>query len=96
MVEDAHERGSVGRRDVTEQLPGSQLLFGGKSGRGRGASMLLAALRGYAGCEVLAMSNWLLHRDDQIGCLVFSPIDQLERRLHRRTTADRRWTEASP
>lgn len=25
-----------------------------------GASMLLAALRGYAGCEVLAVSNWLL------------------------------------
>src|SRR4029453_11130014 len=33
-----------------------------------GASMWLAALRGYAGCEVLAVSNWLLRRDDQIGC----------------------------
>jgi len=44
-----------------------------------GASMLLAALRGYAGCEVLAVSNWLLRRDDQIGCAVFWPIDQLER-----------------
>ncbi|MGH9249635.1 MAG: hypothetical protein ACRD0W_09005 [Acidimicrobiales bacterium] len=58
--------------------------------------MLLAVARGYAGCEVLALSNWLLHRDDQIGCLVFSPIDHLERRLRRRTTADRRWTGASP
>lgn len=47
-----------------------------------GASMLLAAIRGYAGCEVLAVSNWLLHRDDQIGCLVLSPLDQLEQRLH--------------
>lgn len=46
-----------------------------------GASMLLAAWRGYAGCEVLAVSNWLLRRDDQIGCLVLSPIDQLELRL---------------
>jgi hypothetical protein len=45
-----------------------------------GASMLLAALRGYAGCEVLAVSNWLLRRDDQIGCAVFWPIDHLERR----------------
>jgi hypothetical protein len=27
-----------------------------------GASMLLAALRGYAGCEVLAVSNWRLRR----------------------------------
>ena len=45
-----------------------------------GASMLLAALRGYAGCEVLAVSNWLLRRDDQVGCALFWPIDQLERR----------------
>src|SRR5262249_42491319 len=45
-----------------------------------GASMLLAAFRGYAGCEVLAASNWLLRRDDQVGCLVLSPIDDLERR----------------
>jgi hypothetical protein len=44
-----------------------------------GTSMLLAGLRGYAGCEVLAVSNWLLRRDDQVGCVVFSPIDQLER-----------------
>lgn len=44
-----------------------------------GASMLLAAARGYAGCEVLAVSNWLLRRDDQIGCLVFEPVDRLER-----------------
>jgi hypothetical protein len=44
-----------------------------------GASMLLAALRGYAGCEVLAVSNWLLRRDDQVGCALFWPIDHLER-----------------
>jgi hypothetical protein len=44
-----------------------------------GASMWLAALSGYAGCEVLAVSNWLLGRDDQVGCAVFWPVDQLER-----------------
>ena len=49
-----------------------------------GASMLLAAARGYAGCEVLAVSNWVLRRDDQIGCLVFAPVDSLERRRNRR------------
>ena len=43
-----------------------------------GLSMLLAAARGYAGCEVLALSNWLLRRDDQVGCLLFAPIDHLE------------------
>jgi len=46
-----------------------------------GASMLLAALRGYGGCEVLVVSNWILGRDDQIGCLVLSPIDSAEGRL---------------
>lgn len=43
-----------------------------------GVSMLAAALRGCGGCESLAISNWLLRRDDQIGCLVFLPIDYAE------------------
>ncbi|MGH3190739.1 MAG: hypothetical protein ACRDOL_26445 [Streptosporangiaceae bacterium] len=45
-----------------------------------GASLLLAAARGYAGCEVAAVPNWLLRRDDQVGCVVFAPVDALERR----------------
>ena len=45
-----------------------------------GGSMLLAAARGYAGCEILAISNWILRRDDQLGCVVFSPIDAVEAR----------------
>ncbi len=45
-----------------------------------GASMLLAAARGYAGCEVLAVSNWLLRRDDQVGCVLFAPVDAIEHR----------------
>ena len=51
-----------------------------------GASLLLAAVRGYAGCEVTAISNWLLRRDDQVGCVVFSPIDEAEKALTRRST----------
>ncbi len=46
-----------------------------------GASMLVAAVRGYAGCEVLAASNWILARDDQVGCLFLGPIDAAESRL---------------
>jgi hypothetical protein len=46
-----------------------------------GSSLVLAALRGYAGCEVLAISNFLLRRDDQIGCMVYSPIDEIEARV---------------
>lgn len=45
-----------------------------------GSSMLLAAGRGYAGCEVLAISNWLLRRDDQLGCVVFDAVDRLDTR----------------
>lgn len=44
-----------------------------------GASMLLAAARGYAGCEVLAVPNWVLRRDDQVGCMLFAPLDHVER-----------------
>lgn len=46
-----------------------------------GASMLLAALRGYSGCEVTAISNWILRRDDQVGCIVLGPVDAMESRL---------------
>jgi hypothetical protein len=45
-----------------------------------GTSMLLATARGYAGCEVLAISNWLLRRDDQLGCIVFALVDLAESR----------------
>ena len=47
-----------------------------------GASMLFAGARGYAGCEVFALSNWLWRRDDQIACAIFSPIDAIEGRAH--------------
>jgi len=40
-----------------------------------GGSMLLAADRGYGGCETLAIGNWLLRRNDQVGCLLFGPLD---------------------
>jgi hypothetical protein len=43
-----------------------------------GASMLLAAVRGYAGCELLAFPNALTGRRDQLGCMLFGPIDAAE------------------
>ncbi|HEX6478876.1 MAG TPA: hypothetical protein VF043_08520 [Ktedonobacteraceae bacterium] len=45
-----------------------------------GSSLLLAALRGDAGCEFLALSNWLLRRSDQLERAVFTPIDSLDQR----------------
>ena len=50
-----------------------------------GSTLLLAAKRGYAGCELTAISNWLLRRDDQVGCVVFSPLDAAEAQLSRRS-----------
>jgi hypothetical protein len=43
-----------------------------------GVSMLVAALRGYAGCEVLAIPNALTGRSDRIGCILYTPIDRAE------------------
>jgi hypothetical protein len=43
-----------------------------------GASMLLASARGYAGCEALAVFNLITGRRDQIGCLLYTPIDNAE------------------
>ena len=43
-----------------------------------GASMLLAAARGNGGCEITAVSNAVLHRDDQVGCAPFAPVDLAE------------------
>jgi hypothetical protein len=44
-----------------------------------GTTMLVAAVRGDAGCEVLAISNWVLRRSDHVGCLLFGTIDDLGR-----------------
>src|SRR5260370_22234630 len=46
-----------------------------------GASMLLAALPGYAGCEGLAISDWVLGRAGRVGCFVLSPVANIARPL---------------
>lgn len=43
-----------------------------------GATMLIAAWRGQRGCEGTVISNIVLRRDDQIGCPLFAPFDELE------------------
>jgi hypothetical protein len=55
---------------------GSALLF-------YGASMLVAAVRRSGGCELTAIANVHLDRDDQVGCVLFAPIDLAESRLRR-------------
>jgi hypothetical protein len=43
-----------------------------------GVSVLLAALRGYAGCELLAIPNALTGRRDELDCFIYTPIDTAE------------------
>jgi hypothetical protein len=49
-----------------------------------GASLLLAAARGYGGCELLAFPNLIRGRRERIGCMLYGPIDAAERRRSRR------------
>jgi hypothetical protein len=55
-----------------------------------GTTLVIAAWRAQPGCEATVISNWLLGRDDQIGCPIFSPIDQAEARRSSRTRSRRR------
>jgi hypothetical protein len=48
-----------------------------------GTTMLVAAWRGQRGCEGTVISNLVLRRDDQIGCPLFAPFDELEDWLSR-------------
>ena len=52
-----------------------------------GATLVVAAWRGQPGCEGTVVSNVILGRDDQLGCPVFSPIDEAEARLNARRSA---------
>jgi hypothetical protein len=59
-----------------------------------GASLVLAAVRGYGGCEILAFPNSLTGRRDQVGCILFTPIDRAEARAgtpQAPTARPRRW-----
>jgi hypothetical protein len=49
-----------------------------------GATLIIAAWRAQPGCEATVLSNSILGRDDQLGCPVFSPIDEAEARLNAR------------
>ncbi len=52
-----------------------------------GVTLIVGAWRAQPGCEGTVLSNWILGRDDQVGCPLFSPIDEAEARLHARRSA---------
>jgi hypothetical protein len=59
---------------------------GGAAALFYGSTLLVAAWRGQPGCEVTVLSNWILRRDDQVGCPLFAPIDAAETRRRPRRT----------
>lgn len=61
---------------IFEPTRGATLVF-------LGPAMLFAAARGAGGCEIVAVSNWLLRRNDQIGCPLFWPVDAYKPGLSR-------------
>ncbi len=54
-----------------------------------GVSLLIAALRADSGCEVMSIPAAVLGKHTELACLVFSPVDKLERKL-RGKPADQR------
>ena len=44
-------------------------------------SLLVAGVRATPGCEVMAVPSLLFGKPTELGCLIFSPLDRLERKL---------------
>jgi hypothetical protein len=61
-----------------------------------GVTLLAAAWRAQPGCEATVISNWIVRRDDQIGCPTFSPIDHAEARRASRTKRHHGRARTSP
>ena len=49
-----------------------------------GISLLIAGWRAGPGCELMAIPDSLFGKDTNMPCLIFSPLDWLERKLRRR------------
>ena len=46
-----------------------------------GVSLVIAGVRGNPGCELMAIPGVLFGRHTELPCLIFSPLDSLERKL---------------
>jgi len=46
-----------------------------------GVSLVVAGVRAAAGCEVMAIPSLLFRKHTELACLIFSPLDGLERKL---------------
>jgi hypothetical protein len=46
-----------------------------------GVSLVVAGMRAAAGCELMAIPGVLFGKHTELACLIFSPLDRLERKL---------------
>lgn len=46
-----------------------------------GISLVIAGVRAAPGCEVMAIPSLLFRKHTELACLIFSPLDDLERKL---------------
>ena len=46
-----------------------------------GTSLVIAGVRGVPGCELMAIPGVLFGKNTELACLIFSPLDRLERKL---------------
>ena len=71
--------------------PGGPLLGRGEgelaAGTFLGASLIVAGLRADPGCEVMAIPGVLFGKHTELACVVFSPLDWLERKWRSRRAA---------
>ncbi len=49
-----------------------------------GTSLVVAGVRALPGCELMAIPGMFFRKDTDLACLVFSPLDRLERKLRSR------------
>ncbi len=49
-----------------------------------GVSLVVAGVRAAPGCEVMAIPSLLFRKHTELACLIFSPLDTLERKLRRK------------
>ncbi len=71
--------------------PGAPLLGRGEgelaAGTFLGASLIVAGMRADPGCEVMAIPGLLFGKHTELACLVFSPLDWLERKWRSKRAA---------
>jgi uncharacterized membrane protein len=52
-----------------------------------GTSFVVAGVRAVPGCELMAIPGALFGKDTELACLIFSPLDSLERKLRTKRDA---------